>query len=896
VLVEFLERNRKQIAQEIETGAAPEWEDPTSTRLERLEKLVEELIAVLRHGERSRPLPPYASHNAAVQRGDRELIRGVVLQEAARHSSEVSVEEMVLLSDWAYATETKQLRESYRRLSGLLDETDDCFGIVGADGRIEYLNRALALQLQSMTGFSRDEIVGRTVSELQLSSEHSLSRDPEELTALARQSAVEERLFFGRWKETKFKAIQTPGEGITSVSLSIRDIHDPTLARVRLSLLSRMSGLVGRVGADDLAEALATVPVPDLADWCVVHSVENGHIVRSAVSRGDPAKAKLREAIIKAFPNWSEHPLWEEMKLTSGFQLLTDVGDALRRRLAFNEEQYRLMTREGVRSIMVQPILSRGQTAAIMTLLFTAESGRRYTRDHPPLVEELSLHAGHLIENARLLRDLHRNETRFRVSIAGARTIVFEHDLDLRYLWYYNPISTGSTFVGRTDEEMLGAEDGAALTHLKRRALRGESVHDEAAVTDPVDGARRDFRVVVEPMRDHAGNIFGIIGSATDITEEKRTQQRLQDVNEDVKKAEARTRELLELAPDAFVQCDLSFHFTDVNQAACHLLGYTRDEFLKKTVFDIITEEDADRLKAVRDKLLVPGQVERGEWILRRKDGSVLPSEVSANILPDGRWQAFARDITERKEIEKALRRAVTARDWMLRVVAHDLRNPIASITLSATLARHGSEPERLNRLDTIVRAAARMDHLTHDLLDVSLIETGQLKIEGDRVNVADLVLDAVDTQRPLASSSGVAILIEVARDGDVLWANRERMHEVFENLIGNAIKFTEAGGQITVNATRRNEDLLFSIADTGCGIPPESLPHVFEPFWQDVSRAGRLGAGLGLAITKGIVEAHGGRIWVESTVGRGSTFFFTIPKAPSEADHPTQAIHELKA
>ena len=118
----------------------------------------------------------------------------------------------------------------------------------------------------------------------------------------------------------------------------------------------------------------------------------------------------------------------------------------------------------------------------------------------------------------------------------------------------------------------------------------------------------------------------------------------------------------------------------------------------------------------------------------------------------------------------------------------------------------------------------------------------------------------------------------------------------MFENLIGNAIKFTEAGGQITVNATRRNEDLLFSIADTGCGIPPESLPHVFEPFWQDVSRAGRLGAGLGLAITKGIVEAHGGRIWVESTVGRGSTFFFTIPKAPSDADYLEHAGHELHA
>jgi signal transduction histidine kinase len=528
VLVELLERNRKQIIQEIESDATPEWEEPSGTRLERLDKLIEELIAVLRHARSSRSLPPYGSHSASVQRVDRELIRGAVIHEAARHASEVSVEEMVLLSDWAYATERKQLRETYRHLSDLLDGVDDCVGVVATDGRIDYLNEALALQLQSVTGLSRGEILGKTVSELRLPSEHSLSREPDELMALGRQSATEERLFLGRWQKTSFKAIQARGEGITGVSLSIRNIHDSRLARVRLSLLSRLGALLGRMGSDDdLAEELATVLVPDLADWCIVHVVENGHIVRSAVSRADPAKAMVRETIIKAFPDWGKNPLWEEMRLTSGFQLLTDVSDELRHRIAFNEEQYRLMTELGVRSIMVQPVVSRGQTAAILTLLFTAESGRRYTGDHPPLVEELALHAGHFIENVRLLRDLRKNEARFRVAIAGARTLVFEHDLALRYTWYYNPVSTGRTVVGKTDEEMLSAEDAAALARLKRRALRGESVSEEVGVT--VGGVRREYRGVVEPMWDRAGNIFGIIGSATDITEAKHTQQRLQD-------------------------------------------------------------------------------------------------------------------------------------------------------------------------------------------------------------------------------------------------------------------------------------------------------------------------------------------------------------------------------
>src|SRR5262249_49006925 len=162
-----------------------------------------------------------------------------------------------------------------------------------------------------------------------------------------------------------------------------------------------------------------------------------GNIVRSAVSQGDPAKAAVREGVLRLFPEWGKNPLWQETRLTTGFQLLTDVGDELRHRLAFDEEQYRLMTQEGVRSIMVQavgsfrvqPVAPREQTAPLLTLLSPADSGRRSTGAHPPLVEELALHAGHLIENARLLRELRVNEARFRVAIAGARTLVFEQDL-----------------------------------------------------------------------------------------------------------------------------------------------------------------------------------------------------------------------------------------------------------------------------------------------------------------------------------------------------------------------------------------------------------------------------------------------------------------------------------
>jgi signal transduction histidine kinase len=171
------------------------------------------------------------------------------------------------------------------------------------------------------------------------------------------------------------------------------------------------------------------------------------------------------------------------------------------------------------------------------------------------------------------------------------------------------------------------------------------------------------------------------------------------------------------------------------------------------------------------------------------------------------------------------------------------------------------------------------MNRLIQDLLDVAVMESGQLNIERAQLAPRDLIAGAVDMQRPLASSSSLELRVDMDRDLPDIWGDRDRLLQVFENLIGNAIKFTKAGGGITVGGAPRDHEVIFRVSDTGEGIAPENLPRVFDRFWQ-ASRAGRVGAGLGLQITKGIVEAHGGRIWVESAAGRGSTFFFTIPAA----------------
>ena len=175
------------------------------------------------------------------------------------------------------------------------------------------------------------------------------------------------------------------------------------------------------------------------------------------------------------------------------------------------------------------------------------------------------------------------------------------------------------------------------------------------------------------------------------------------------------------------------------------------------------------------------------------------------------------------------------------------------------------------------------MDRLVRDLLDVVRLEAGHLSIDPARCSSEAVLREALETQRVLAEAAAVELRLEVEGQLADLWADRERLLQVFENLIGNALRFTAAGGAISVGARPRERDVLFWVRDTGAGIGAEELAHLFDRLWQS-RRSRRHGAGLGLAIARGLVEAHGGRIWVESVVGVGTTFF-SVPIASQAHD-----------
>jgi len=364
-----------------------------------------------------------------------------------------------------------------------------------------------------------------------------------------------------------------------------------------------------------------------------------------------------------------------------------------------------------------------------------------------------------------------------------------------------------------------------------------------------------------------------------------------------LRESEQRYRTLFDLVPVAVYTIDTTGVIQNFNRRAAELwgrepaLGDTDERFcgsykLFRPDGTFMPHPECPMALVVTGAL---SEVRDAEVIIERPDGSRVT--VIVNIRPQknqrgdviGAINCFY-DITQRKIGEEALRaseaearEATRAREEMLAVVSHDLRSPLSAVAHLVELIAAQDDERIATNVSMMRRCVDRMQRLVSDLLDMASIDSRSLALEMGVHDVASILRDARDGWKAKAATKGVEVVITVEDDIPAVRCDRDRMVQVLGNLLDNAIRFTEAAGRIEVAARRTDGMVEFSVMDTGAGIEAEHLAHIFDRNWH-IAQTGRQGHGLGLAIAKGIVEAHGGTMTVESAIGRGAKFCALLP------------------
>lgn len=354
---------------------------------------------------------------------------------------------------------------------------------------------------------------------------------------------------------------------------------------------------------------------------------------------------------------------------------------------------------------------------------------------------------------------------------------------------------------------------------------------------------------------------------------------------------------VIESIPDAVLVGDAA-GFRHANNAALTVLGARSVEELNQRLNGedievrqpgtgaLVPREQRPFTRALRgetvnEEISIRNPGAAGDLVLRVAAAPVrLGKRVAGAVIVGTDVTGQKRSAQERQLIFEQAQQAVADRDHILAVVSHELRNPLNTVSMAATILRDMVPvPETGQKsIASILRAVARMGRMIQDLLDVSVIQMGRLAIDPRPFDVRPVIEEAVEAFASEAAERALTVDVQVEAGLPRVRSDRDRLFQALANLVGNALKATTQGGIVIGARSLDERDVVLWVRDTGPGIAEEQQGRLFEPYWRGQSTY--KGAGLGLAITRGIVEAHGGRIWLESKPGDGTTFFFTVPKA----------------
>jgi len=474
--------------------------------------------------------------------------------------------------------------------------------------------------------------------------------------------------------------------------------------------------------------------------------------------------------------------------------------------------------------------------------------------------------------------------------------------------------------IGRSISFLSWPGEEGQVELLLKKLRQGERVDHFEVARRHKNGRKLIVSLSLSPIFDSNGEIIGISKIARDVTEKKASEQalaaselRLSNLAEQEAKARAealaerRFRELIENAPDAIIQVDATGKIAIANRTAETMFGYTREELAEKGVDALVPEAQRAGHAGYRRDFASAGKTRPMglglELLAQRKDGTQFPVEISLSPVKTENGTnvtAVIRDVTERKLSEQRVRalqegymaelqirqqeaeRLNRLKSEFMASISHELRTPLHTIIGFAELLMEeaASFSEKQKRfLQHIQTDSEHLLGLINDVLDLSRIEAGGLTLHTEPVSLRPVVSDVIASLGPYANSRGVSLRAGGGLER-LVSADPVRLRQILSNLLNNGAKFTQAGGEVAVDAILDGQFIRVAVTDTGIGIATEECSRIFDKFYQVgfTSVGVREGTGLGLAICRQLVEMQGGKLWVESELAKGSRFYFTLP------------------
>ena len=433
---------------------------------------------------------------------------------------------------------------------------------------------------------------------------------------------------------------------------------------------------------------------------------------------------------------------------------------------------------------------------------------------------------------------------------------------------------------------------------ILQRLRQGERIEHFETIRLTKDGREIDISLTVSPVRDATGQVIGASKVARDISARKRAAHQL-------RLSETRFRFLSEMIPSIVWTANADGTVTYVNRRGLDYYGITEEERVRGGAGFVLHPDDRERCLTEWQHHLREGRDFEIEARSRRHDGAyrwfitrAVPFRSADGTIMS--WFGVTMDIHEHREMQEELRQADRRKDEFLATLAHELRNPLAPIRNALHIMRlKANDPATMEQARLIMeRQLGQMVRLVDDLLDVGRITRGRLELRKERVDLASIVKNAVDTTRPLIDAAGHELTVTLPPQPVYLDADPVRLAQVLSNLLNNAAKYMERGGHIWLSAVRSDRELVVVVRDTGIGIAAEALPAVFDMFTQlDGSlEKSRGGLGIGLTLAKQLVELHGGSIEARSDgPGKGSEFTVRMPVVPVLAGVATSRDEEVR-